>query len=153
MVRTPPKFSIGIGGGSFSGGRGGGVGLGGGVSTGFGSKTRELLVNELFVQLRRRHAMVLGISVAPGAQRSGVGTALMHAMCDYADNWMGVLRLELSVYVDNAPAIALYHKFGFVTEGRFRGYAMRDGEYVDAFAMARIHPAPPGIAPASADRA
>jgi hypothetical protein len=53
-IRTPPKFSIGIGGGSFGGGRGGGVGLGGGVSTGFGSKTRELLVSEMFVQLRRR---------------------------------------------------------------------------------------------------
>ena len=53
-VRTPPKFSIGLGGGSFGGGRGGGVGLGGGVSTGFGSKTRELYVSELFVQLRRR---------------------------------------------------------------------------------------------------
>ena len=52
--RTPPKFSIGLGGGSFGGGRGGGVGLGGGVSTGFGSKTRELLLSEMFVQLRRR---------------------------------------------------------------------------------------------------
>lgn len=50
-VRTPPKFSIGIGGGGFGGG---GIGLGGGVSTGFGSKTRELLMLELFVQLRRR---------------------------------------------------------------------------------------------------
>ncbi|MES2337295.1 MAG: DUF4136 domain-containing protein [Pseudomonadota bacterium] len=54
VIRTPPKFSIGIGGGSFGGGRGGGVGLGGGVSTGFGSKTRELLMSELTVQLRRR---------------------------------------------------------------------------------------------------
>lgn len=49
-VRTPPKFSIGIGGGGY----GGGVGLGGGVSTGFGSKTRDVIVSELFVQLRRR---------------------------------------------------------------------------------------------------
>ena len=49
-VRTPPKFSIGIGGGSF--GRGGGVG--GGLSTGIGSTTRDVLVSELFVQLRRR---------------------------------------------------------------------------------------------------
>ncbi|URW76040.1 DUF4136 domain-containing protein [Sphingomonas donggukensis] len=54
-VRTPPKFSIGIGGGGFSGGRGGGgVGLGGGLSTGFGSKTKDILVSELAVQLRRR---------------------------------------------------------------------------------------------------
>jgi putative acetyltransferase len=72
----------------------------------------------------------------------------MAAMCDYADRWAGVLRLELSVYVDNAPAIALYRKFGFVVEGTFRAYAMRDGAYVDAYAMARLHPNPPRIAAA-----
>ena len=97
--------------------------------------------------LRRRHAAVIGISVAREAQRQGVGSALMQAMCDYADRWMGVLRIELTVYVDNVAAIALYRKFGFETEGRFRGYAMRDGRYVDAFAMARIHPDPPSIEP------
>ena len=81
------------------------------------------------------------------AQGQGVGTALMQAMCDYADRWLGLLRLELTVYVDNAAAIKLYRKFGFEIEGRFRGYAMRDGHLVDAFSMARIHPAPPTIAP------
>lgn len=50
QVRTPPKFSIGLGGGSF----GGGVGLGGGVSTGIGSKTLDVYGVELMVQLRRR---------------------------------------------------------------------------------------------------
>ena len=97
-------------------------------------------------QVRRRHVATIGIAVAAQAQGQGVGTALMQAMCDYADRWLGLLRLELTVYVDNAPAIALYRKFGFETEGRFRGYAMRDGELVDAFSMARIHPAPPTIA-------
>ena len=99
---------------------------------------------------RRRHAAAIGIAVAPEAQGQGVGTALMQAMCNYADRWIGLLRLELTVYVDNAPAIALYKKFGFEIEGRFRGYAMRDGVLVDAFTMARIHPAPPTIAPGPA---
>ena len=70
----------------------------------------------------------------------------MQALCDYADRWMGVLRIELTVYVDNAAAIALYRKFGFEIEGRYRGYALRDGALVDAFAMARLHPDPPAIA-------
>ena len=91
-------------------------------------------------QLRRRHAMMLGISVLREAQGSGVGTAMMQALCEYADRWMGVLRLELNVYADNARAIALYRKFGFVTEGLLRGYAMRDGRYADSLVMARIHP-------------
>jgi L-phenylalanine/L-methionine N-acetyltransferase len=100
--------------------------------------------------LRRRHAMMLGISVARDAQRRGAGSALMAAMCDYADNWAGVLRLELTVYADNEPAIALYRKFGFALEGTHRGYAMRDGRYVDAHFMARLHPNPPQLPVASA---
>jgi putative acetyltransferase len=96
---------------------------------------------------RRRHVMMLGISVAREAHGRGVGTALMAAMCDYADRWAGVLRLELTVYADNAGAIALYRKFGFVVEGTHRAYALRDGRYVDALAMARLHPDPPRLAP------
>jgi L-phenylalanine/L-methionine N-acetyltransferase len=99
------------------------------------------------VALRRRHVVTLGISVAPEAQGRGVGSALMAALCDYADRWLGSLRIELTVYTDNEPAIGLYRKFGFVVEGTLRGYALRDGHYVDALAMARLHPNPPTISP------
>lgn len=98
---------------------------------------------------RRRHAMVIGISVRADAQRQGVGSELMQAMCDIADRWIGLLRLELTVYVDNERAIGLYRKFGFEIEGRHRGYVLRDGSFIDAYAMARIHPAPPAIGRAS----
>ena len=94
---------------------------------------------------RRRHAMGLGISVATAAQGQGVGTALMAALCDYADNWLACLRLELTVYTDNEVAQRLYRNFGFELEGTFRGYALRDGVYVDAHSMARLHPNPPAI--------
>lgn len=96
--------------------------------------------------MRRRHALAIGISVLPEAQGHGVGSALMSAMCDYADNWVGALRLELNVYTDNARALALYRKFGFEIEGTHRGYALRDGQYVDSHSMARVHPQPPRIA-------
>lgn len=49
-----PPVTIGIGGGSYSGGRRGGVGVGGDVGFGIGGKTRELYSTELWVQLRRR---------------------------------------------------------------------------------------------------
>ena len=94
---------------------------------------------------RRRHAMMLGISVAREAQGQGVGKALMQALCDYADRWAQVLRLELDVYADNARAIALYRQFGFEIEGRHPGYALRDGEYVESISMGRLHPNPPSI--------
>jgi L-phenylalanine/L-methionine N-acetyltransferase len=92
---------------------------------------------------RRRHAMGLGISVGVAAQGQGVGTALMTALCDYADNWVACLRIELTVYTDNEIAQRLYRNFGFEVEGTFRGYALRDGVYVDALSMARLHPNPP----------
>lgn len=96
--------------------------------------------------LRRRHAMGLGISVAAPAQGRGVGSALMNTLTDYADRWAGVLRIELTVWVDNERAIRLYRKHGFEIEGRLRAYALRAGSYVDAYTMARLHPSPPGLA-------
>lgn len=96
-------------------------------------------------QVRRRHAMSLGIAVCSAWQGRGVGGALMAALCDYADRWAGVLRMELTVFTDNAPAIALYRRHGFVTEGVHRAFALRGGQYVDVLSMARLHPQPPAL--------
>jgi putative acetyltransferase len=96
-------------------------------------------------QLRRRHAAALGISVEPAAQGQGVGRALMQALCDYADNWAQILRLELTVFTDNARALALYRRFDFRLEGTHRGYALRDGVFADVHCMARLHPRPPAL--------
>ena len=96
-------------------------------------------------QLRRRHVALLGISVAREAQGQGVGRALMQALCDYADGWAQILRIELSVFTDNERALALYRRFGFRVEGTHRGFALRDGVYADVHAMARLHPKPPTL--------
>jgi putative acetyltransferase len=97
-------------------------------------------------QLRRRHAMALGIGVAQIAQGQGVGTALMQALCDYADRWAQVQRIELGVFTDNTRAIRLYERFDFRVEGTHRAYALRDGAFADVLAMARLHPNPPRAA-------
>lgn len=86
---------------------------------------------------RRRHAASIGMAVHDGWQGQGVGRALMCALLDVADNWLQLRRVELTVFADNAHAIALYESVGFLKEGRLAGYAFRDGEYVDAWAMAR----------------
>jgi putative acetyltransferase len=95
--------------------------------------------------LRRRHVADLGMSIRDDWQGRGIGTALMRTALDRADRWMGVLRVELTVFTDNAAAIALYRRHGFVIEGTHRAYALRDGVYIDAYAMARLHPHPPTL--------
>jgi L-phenylalanine/L-methionine N-acetyltransferase len=98
--------------------------------------------------LRRMHARGLGITVALGWQGQGIGDQLMTALIDWADNWAGVLRIELTVFADNAKAIALYQRHGFVQEGFMHAYALRNGVYADTLAMARLHPRPPLLAKA-----
>lgn len=87
---------------------------------------------------RRQHVADIGIGVDEDFQGRGIGGKLMEALLDLADNWYNIARVELTVYADNAGAIHLYKKLGFVEEGRHRGYAFREGEYVDALSMARL---------------
>ncbi len=87
---------------------------------------------------RQIHTAHIGMGVHDDFVGQGIGSALLGALVDTADNWLAIKRLELTVYVDNAPAIGLYQKFGFETEGRLRAFGFRNGDYVDAFTMARI---------------
>ncbi len=87
---------------------------------------------------RRRHCGSIGMGVHDDFQGRGVGTALMSALVELADCWLGLERIELSVYTDNAPAVHLYEKFGFTIEGTARRYALRQGSYVDVYLMARL---------------
>ena len=64
----------------------------------------------------------------------------MQAALDLADNWLQYTRIELTVFTDNADAIALYRKFGFEIEGTHKQYAFRNGRFEDVYAMARIKP-------------
>ena len=88
---------------------------------------------------RRAHVATLFMAVHDEFQGRGAGAALMGALTDLADRWLSVRRIELTVYADNARAIGLYERFGFVREGLHTDYAFRDGAYVDALAMARMN--------------
>jgi putative acetyltransferase len=92
----------------------------------------------LITRGRRRDVASMGMSVHDDFQNRGIGSALMAAMVDLADNWLGLRRIELEVWTDNAPAVHLYEKFGFVIEGTARQYARRAGAFVDAYYMARL---------------
>jgi putative acetyltransferase len=99
---------------------------------------------ELYVNGRRRaHSASLGIGVHDDFHGLGIGKRLLAELIDVADNWLGLRRLELHVFVDNERAIALYRQFGFEIEARLRGCVLRDGELIDDYLMARLVDAPP----------
>lgn len=85
---------------------------------------------------RRRHVANIGLGVAESARGRGVGSALVAAAIDLCGNWLGVTRIELETYTDNAAAIALFKRLGFLLEGTAPGYALRNGEYMDVHLMA-----------------
>src|SRR3990172_8658127 len=98
---------------------------------------------------RRRHVGQIGMAVRDDWQGKGVGTALMQAAIELADNWLNLRRLELEGYTDNLPAIRLYEKFGFSIEGTLVDYAAKLIEFtgvfsplkdVDFFTQVRVHP-------------
>lgn len=91
---------------------------------------------------RRAHAGSIGMGVDQACHGQGIGTALLAALIDLADNWYNLRRIELEVYTDNEPAVRLYKRFGFVIEGTHRSYAYRDGAWADAYTMARLRDEP-----------
>jgi putative acetyltransferase len=98
----------------------------------------QLSLNTFPNRPRRRHMGQLGMAVRDDWQGQGVGTALMQAAIDLADNWLNLRRLQLDVFTDNAPAIRLYEKFGFAVEGTLVDFAFRDGQFMDVYLMARL---------------
>lgn len=82
-----------------------------------------------------RHVADLGLMVAAGHRRRGVGRALLEAAEEWARE-AGIRKMELHVFPHNAPAIALYEQFGFRREGYRTAHYRRGKDYVDAILMA-----------------
>lgn len=87
---------------------------------------------------KRRHSAWLGIAVHDEFAGRGAGQLLMKALLDLADQWIGLLRVDLEANADNERAIAMYRRFGFVEEGRQKKAYFTDGAYVDNVIMARV---------------
>jgi L-phenylalanine/L-methionine N-acetyltransferase len=106
-----------------------------------GAWVGETLVGQVELhpqKIRRSHVGQIAIRVHDAWQRRGIGRHLMGQVLDLADNWLGLRRLELHVFTDNAAAIALYRQCGFEVEARFRGSVLREGIFIDSFLMARL---------------
>ena len=87
---------------------------------------------------KRRHSAWLGIAVHDEFAGRGAGQLLMKALLELADQWIGLIRVDLEANADNERAIAMYRRFGFVEEGRQKKAYFTDGAYVDNVIMARV---------------
>jgi RimJ/RimL family protein N-acetyltransferase len=88
---------------------------------------------------RLHHRGAFGMSVLAAWRRRGIGDALVATLLDWARSEPGIEKVCLAVYADNAPAIHLYEKHGFVVEGRrLREIKLDDGTYADDLLMHRF---------------
>jgi RimJ/RimL family protein N-acetyltransferase len=86
---------------------------------------------------RLRHVGEFGISVAQAYAGQGIGKALIEYMLAWAERGGVVRKINLKVRVDNAPAIGLYERMGWVTEGRTTRDTLIEGEFNDCLMMGR----------------
>lgn len=75
---------------------------------------------------------IMNIAVLPGERRGGIASMLMGRILSRCAE-RNVVQVSLEVRESNAPAIALYERFGFSSVGRRRGYYVKPDE--DALVM------------------
>ena len=86
---------------------------------------------------RKKHSVYLVIGILQAYTGQGVGTKLFSELEKWAKEH-DITRLELTVMVHNARAIALYKKLGFVIEGTKKHSLIIDGSYIDEYYMAKL---------------
>ncbi|WP_299293618.1 GNAT family N-acetyltransferase [uncultured Tateyamaria sp.] len=87
---------------------------------------------------RSRHRGEIGpLYVAPQARGQGVADALLTAAME-AGRAIGVWQIELSVYVKNRRAIALYERHGFALTGKIPNALLGAEGFEDDLLMIRI---------------
>lgn len=102
-------------------------------------KVVGLVGMQVYKSPRLSHSASLGIIVHSDYQGKGIGTALLTKILDLADNWLMLVRVELTAFVENEGAVKLYKSFGFEIEGVKKYAAIRNGKYANEYLMARYN--------------
>jgi len=82
-----------------------------------------------------RHVGTIGINVSSEWRNSGVGSDLLRSIIEWAKLCDIIKRIELEVMTDNQPALHIYEKFGFKTEGCKHGALYKEGRLIDTYLM------------------
>ena len=102
----------------------------------------RLRSNDVFVGIFRidridlwNRNVCVGVDVVPTLRRNGYATEMFNYVLRYLFDQCALHRVALSTLADNASALALYRKLGFVEEGRERQAIFRAGRFHDLVVM------------------
>ncbi|MEV6181545.1 GNAT family protein [Streptomyces sp. NPDC052015] len=76
--------------------------------------------------------------IGPRGRGRGLGTEATRLIVGHGFEQLGLHRIQLELYGDNARARRVYEKVGFVVEGVRREAALRNGVWVDEVLMALL---------------
>jgi len=86
---------------------------------------------------RISHVAEFGITILKEYSGLKIGTLLMEDVIKWCKENQ-IEKIELEVFEENIPAIALYKKFGFIEEGRKNKNIKIKGEYKNTLLMAKF---------------
>jgi putative acetyltransferase len=92
------------------------------------------------MKYRNGHIVYLGgVAIDPVHKGQGMGARMMQEIVDKLRQ-TDFVRVELTVAVENEPAVSLYEKFGFKKEGVLEKYSYlaNEGRYLDEHVMGLI---------------
>ncbi|MET9494663.1 GNAT family protein [Streptomyces sp. NPDC006552] len=98
-----------------------------------GELVGEVVLNEWEPRHRRCTFRTL---IGPRGRGRGLGTEAVRLVVGYGFEVLGMHRVQLAAYADNARALRVYEKAGFVVEGVRRQVELRDGIWRDEVLMA-----------------
>jgi len=105
-----------------------------GENLGLVAEVDNMIVGELIIEVAHGRGD-LGMDILDGLRGQGIGSALLARAIEWA-RATGLAKLSLEVWPHNAPAIALYEKFGFAQEGYHpKQWRRRNGESWDTISM------------------
>lgn len=66
----------------------------------------------------------------------GYASEASKKIIDYCFGELGLRKITLGVIADNVPAVRLYQKLGFQTEGVYKNHVLNNNKYADVIRMA-----------------
>ncbi len=81
------------------------------------------------------HRVELGMGLLRDHRGQGLGTRLLETCIEWIRAETDIVWMDLGVFADNAPAIALYRRMGFVERGRTPDQYRVDGTQIENISM------------------